>query len=863
MSTLQPGSMVGPYEIVAPLGAGGMGEVYRAKDARLGREVAIKVLPEQFSSDPERLRRFEQEARAAGILNHPNILTVYDVGVQDGFPYVVSELLVGETLRERLGGSSIGTRKAIEYSLQIANGLAAAHDKGIVHRDLKPENIFLTRDGRVKLLDFGLAKLTIPEPISGGRSSLATIDPATQPGVVMGTVGYMSPEQVRGREVDHRSDIFSFGTILYEMITGKRAFHRDTTADTMSAILKEDPPDPSSLNKSVSSGLERILRHCMEKNPEERFQSARDLAFDLEMVSGATGVSSQVTSRVAPRSFAPWKTILLAITLLLIAGIGIALLLQKQSGKNASLSIQRLTFRRGFVTGARFAPDSQSILYSATWSGSPVEIFTTRPQSPVSKSLSLPTADVLSVSSSGEMAILLNPRFTLGWQRTGTLARVPIDGGAPREIVEDVQDAAWTPDGKDLAVVRNTPAKRRLEFPIGKIIFETEGWLSNLRFSPDGKSIAAFEHSTTGDDRGVVVVFDLNGEKKVLSQEWSSASGMAWSPDSKEIWFTASSLGSNQNSIQAVTTSGKSRIVFATAGNVLLHDLTSEGDVLLAKDDRRREMIGLPAGETVERDLSWFDWSFPRDITEDGRFVLFEEQGAGGGHNYSVYVRALDGSAAIQIGEGYAGRFSPDGKWATAVLPTITNQATLLPIGAGQTKPITFSRLNRINNVSWLPDSKSLLVSGTEKGHGLRIWAYKIESGDMRPITPEGISSPFPQTSNDGNYVLGRCLDSGLCHYPISGGEPKKLLGLQDDDIVMGYTADGNSVYAGRRGLFPLDVEIVNVVTGERKPWKRIVPPDLAGTVTPINMLIIPDGSAYVYTYRRVLSDLYLVKGLK
>jgi eukaryotic-like serine/threonine-protein kinase len=286
---LAPGTKLGPYEIVSLLGAGGMGEVYRARDSRLKREVAVKVLPQALSLDSDRLRRFEQEALATAALNHPNILAVFDIGTHEGSPYVVSELLEGETLRERLRGGSIAVRKTLDYALQIAHGLAAAHEKGIIHRDLKPENLFITKDGRVKILDFGLAKLTQPE--GGSHTSLPTLTHATEAGAVMGTAGYMSPEQVRGTSVDPRSDIFSFGAIFYEMLSGKRAFHRDTAADTMSAILKEDPPDFSETNRNVSPALERIVQHCLEKNPESRFHSASDVAFDLEHLSGTSGSS--------------------------------------------------------------------------------------------------------------------------------------------------------------------------------------------------------------------------------------------------------------------------------------------------------------------------------------------------------------------------------------------------------------------------------------------------------------------------------------------------------------------------------------------------------------------------------------------
>src|SRR5438874_701373 len=309
---IEPGAKLGPYEIIAPLGAGGMGEVYRARDTRLGRDVAVKVLPSSYSDDKERLQRFEQEACAASALNHPNILIVHDIGTHDGSPYIVSELLEGETLRQRMSGAALAQRRVNDYASQIAHGLAAAHEKGIVHRDLKPDNVFITKDGRVKILDFGIAKLTQPDG-NLSQTEIPTRRVDTDPGVVMGTVGYMSPEQVKGRPVDHRSDIFSFGAILYEMLSGRRAFHGESAAEMMSAILKEDPSDLSETNHNVSPALERLVNHCLEKNPESRFHSASDLAFALEAISGASPVSSQtmrtmasLSSRQRIRKFSPW-----------------------------------------------------------------------------------------------------------------------------------------------------------------------------------------------------------------------------------------------------------------------------------------------------------------------------------------------------------------------------------------------------------------------------------------------------------------------------------------------------------------------------------------------------------------------------
>jgi serine/threonine-protein kinase len=337
--TLAAGTCLGPYEILAPIGAGGMGEVYRAKDTRLGREVAVKVLPASFSQDADRLRRFEQEARAVSALNHPNILTIHDVGQHDGAPYVVTELLEGETLRGRLAAGALSPRRALELALQVAHGLAAAHERGIVHRDLKPENVFVTRDGRVKILDFGLAKLTEPTG-SGSQTNLPTAAPATDPGVVLGTLGYMSPEQVRGKASDARSDIFAFGAMLYEMLSGRRAFHGDTAADTMSAILTKDAPELSATNRNVSPGLDRVVRHCLEKDPERRFHSAHDLAFDLEALSDASGARPPVSGPA--RS---WRRVALPIAAVVLLATAAAIWWRRSTGAGGSLdSIAVLPF---------------------------------------------------------------------------------------------------------------------------------------------------------------------------------------------------------------------------------------------------------------------------------------------------------------------------------------------------------------------------------------------------------------------------------------------------------------------------------------------------------------------------------------
>ena len=539
---LTSGTKLGPYELSGAIGAGGMGEVYRARDPRLNREVAIKVLPAAFSDDRQRLHRFEQEALAVAALNHPNILAVYDIGRQDdGSPYIVSELLDGESLRERLRSGPLSLRKAVDYALETARGLAAAHDKGIVHRDLKPENIFVTRDGRVKLLDFGLAKLTQFGQASGD-SETHTIQ--SDAGTVVGTVGYMSPEQVRGRPADARSDLFAFGALLYEMISGKRAFHGETAADTMSSILHSEPPELAETNLNVPPALERIVRHCLEKNPEERFHSAHDVAFDLETLTSisSTTVPARATSKTTSR-----RTIAAVIAVAILVGMATFLAGKHSTGRVEPAHFHRISYERGSVLSARFAADGQTVIYDAAWEGRPPHLFSTPASSPEPRTLDLDNAHLFAVSRSGEAALGLGGRVSNHLMVQGaTLARSPLGGGAPREILHDVLAADWAPNGT-LAVAHYVGGRMRLEYPIGKTLYETSGWVSDLRFSPAGDKIAFLDHPYWPDDRGWVAVVDLAGNKKTLSGEWEAEDGLAWSPNGNEIWFTATLAGTDRS----------------------------------------------------------------------------------------------------------------------------------------------------------------------------------------------------------------------------------------------------------------------------------------------------------------------------
>jgi eukaryotic-like serine/threonine-protein kinase len=858
---LTSGTKLGPYEILAPVGAGGMGEVYRARDSRLERDVAVKVLPSSLSSDSERLRRFEQEARAVAALNHPNILAVYDIGTHDGAPYLVSELLEGETLRERLAGGALPARKVIDYTVQTAHGLAAAHEKGIVHRDLKPENLFVTRDGRVKILDFGLAKLTSTEAPADSASLAPTSPSMTDPGVVLGTVGYMSPEQVRGKPADRRSDIFSLGAILYEMLSGRRAFRRDSSIETLNAILKEEPAELSTIAPAISPGLERVVNHCLEKSPEERFQSASDLAFNLEAVSGISSTSqAQKAIGLAPSRKGLW----LALgAVLLLASYAAVFYLGRQTANFSSPSFQRLAFRRGTVSSARFTSDGQTILYGATFGSSPLHLFSTRPDSPESRSAGLPDKiELLSISSSGELAVLLHAGFSNDFGEVGTLARVPLGGGAPREILDKVDWADWGPDGKQLAVVHGVGSKSTLEFPLGKVLYQTQGWIGDPRVSPDGSMVAFLDHPMHEDDEGTVAVVDLTGKKKTLTENWVSVRGLAWSPSGREVWFTATSLGANR-ALYGVTLSGKVRLVYRVDGSLHLMDTAPSGQVLLVDENERFEMMGGGSAQKEDRDLSWFDWSLVGDLSSDGKWALFTEGGEGGGPSYSVYMRGMDGSAAVKLGDGAGWAISPDGKWVLGGNPhKMPEQIVLLPTGAGEQRQITHDSINH-SRAGWFPGGKRIFFMGNEPEHGPRLYVQDLNGGTPRAITPEGFVSTVHAVSPDGKQIYARSLaQREWMIFPVDGGEPRPIPGATMDDSIIQWTPDGKSVYAADYGN-TAKVFRINLATGKREPWKELVPSDPSGVGGIAPLHITPEGKSYVYSLYRNLCALYLVKGLK
>jgi Tol biopolymer transport system component len=836
---------LGPYEIVASIGAGGMGEVYKARDTRLNRDVAIKILPELFAADTERLRRFQLEGQSAGALNHPNILAIYDIGTYDGTPYLVSELLEGESLSDRLKHGKLRLNRAVDYGRQIAAGLAAAHAKGITHRDIKPANIYITKDGRVKILDFGIAKLT------GSKSAeqTATVTLETGAGTVMGTAAYMSPEQARGQAVDHRSDIFSFGCVLYEMVTGARPFQGDTTADVIGAILREDPD----VGAIPSPGLQRIVAHCLEKDPERRFQSAQDLAFDMEVITQHDS-GPQPAARAARPNLTSWL-----IGIVAALACACAVLTYLAFRPVAPKTFDRLTFRRGIVHAARFTPDGGGVIYSAKWEDEPTEVFTARFDVAGSRALGFEGSEFRSISSTGELALAQNTRMVRNaFAPAGLLARVAFSGGNPRALQENIDFAEWSPDGTELAVVRETDFGTQLEYPEGNVLYRTSGYISEPRISADGARIAFLDHPVANDNAGTVAVIDRSGYKRTLTGRYIAEQGLAWSPAGDEIWFSAAKTGARFD-LRAVTLRGRERMLLSTPTAIVLQDVYKDGRALITTLEFRMKLMFRAAGDQRERELSWLDWSLLSGLSPDGKYVIFFESGEGVGTSPLSYLRGTNGSPAVLLGGGVEPTLSPDGQSVVVVQDATT--VAIYPIGPGQTKSITLP-LFTLAMAGLMPDGKHLWFNGNEPSHGRRYYITDLQGTKPRPLSPEGVQSSRPGLVLNGTYLVG-LTGRKLQLYPVEGGGPETPLAIREGELIAGSSKDGKFLFVSSQSEFPWRVYRVSRVNGGRDLLLETNPADRAGVIPGGGILVTPDGNTYAYSISQQLSELQLVRGLK
>ena len=836
-----------------------MGVVYKAVDSRLGRTAAIKILS-TAALNADRERRFVQEAKAASSLNHPNIVTIYDIDTQevDGKPiqYIAMEYVAGDTLDHLIGRKGLRIRDVLKYAVPIADALAAAHAAGIVHRDLKPSNVIVTPQGVVKILDFGLAKLSEP---AGADAYAETLhgegSPLTEEGTILGTVAYMSPEQADGKKVDTRSDVFSFGSVLYEMATGQRAFAGGSKLSSLSAVLYKDPQPASQAVADVPPELDRIISRCLKKDPERRWQTMADVKVALEELREEMDFSNFALASPAPRAPHRPSRVRLWTGAGLLAGILLGLGLRisyerRYSPPPEPPSYRRLTFRRGDVTSAKFAP-GDTVVYSAEWDGAPSTLFSAQPGNREAQPLALPSARVLAISPSGEMAILL------GGEDVGTLARVPFGGGAPREVLEGVSGADWGPDGESLAVVRAVGGKFRLEYPIGTVLYETEKRPPMMpQVSADGKLVAFFDFDVEVGDYALCVV-GPNHPRQVLSRGWRSIGALNWSPDNHEVWFSGGQPGGDP-ALYAVTLSGAQRLVSQTGGMIVMQDVARDGRVLLTTVNSRLGIHYLPPSGGAQRDLAWLDSSLMYDLSSDAQSIVFVELSSGQGRNSAIYMRKTDGSPAIQLGSGNRPSLSPDGKWVACIHHEGgSSSLMLLPTGPGESR---FPKIEdmHFDGVEWFPDNKHILFTGNETGHATRTWMYDLETNKSTPLTPEGTRGT--RVSPDGKWFI--TVDPHkLLLSPVGGGDSKTIADLQGENVVR-WSGDGRYLFLQQREPTSIKVSRLDVTTRQKEPWLVVkVPEPGAQFLGPL--ALSADGKACATTFQRDLANLFLVRGLK
>ena len=850
------GTRLGDYEILDKLGEGGMGEVWRARDHQLNRSVAIKILPNEVAADPGRRLRFEQEARALGALNHPNIVAVYGAGTTDGRAWIASELVSGESLRAVIDRGRLPVRRLIDIAVQIAEAMAAAHAAGIVHRDLKPENIMIADGGRVKVLDFGLAKQA-PSTPTDHTATMAL----SQPGTVLGTVGYMSPEQVRGEPADARSDIFSFGAVLYELVAGRRAFQAASSVETMNAILREDPPD---LPVEAPPALATILSRCLEKRPDQRFQSAADLAFALRSLSyTGTGSGAQAALKKTrhDRSWLGPALAAVAAVAMFAAGFLLAGRLLRQDPPR----FQRITFRKGLVTSARFTADGHDVIFSAQWEGAPARTYLATPGNPEARDLDLPEDSILtSVSSKDDVAFIHGPFLPDG---TGTLARSSVSGGQMRPWLDQVLFADWAPDGSSMAVLRSVNGHFRLEYPIGNTLIENVRYPMPFRVSPNGSLIASLNYYQ-GSALGLNVI-DKAGHSRFIGGVSDQIPNLTdvvltWSPNGSEIWYRSFDP-KEWGTLYAMDLKGRRRVLLRIPGHAVIYDVARDGRILLRTDTRQLGILGRAPGDTKDRDLSCLDMSQLSGISADGRLITAVISGEGGGPRGSIYLRKTDGSPPVRLGDGHMWGLSPDGLWVSAYtsIDASTRRYVLLPTGAGEERVIDIPALHGVNVVyGWSADDTTMFVGGPGR-NGWQNFLWNSQSGKLTTIGPSGVpDSSLPFVSPDRRQILTRGLDGHWWIYRIDGTS-QLVSGLSEHDVPLGWRADNRSIYVAMHhdNNTTMMTAIIDAITGERKPFIDIHPERPVDQVTWAS--ITPDGRAYAYNFLVKSSELYIAEGVR
>ena len=872
--TLAVGTRLGPYEITGALGAGGMGEVYRARDTQLKRDVALKTLPADLALDPERLARFDREAQALAALNHPHIAQVHGFAHEGDVRAIVMELVEGPTLAERIARAPLPPDEALPLAIQLADALEYAHEHGIIHRDLKPANIKLTPDGAVKVLDFGLAKVLAgdapgPDPLGTSPTMMSPVrlhqgisGAHTEVGVILGTAAYMAPEQARGAAVDKRADIWAFGAVLFEMLTGRACFTGDTVTDVLAAVVKTEP-DWSALPADTPPRLRGLLRRCLAKDRKQRLHDVGDARIELTEIAtiGEQPEGSPAVATTARRARRFALIAMPAVLALAAVAVGFFLLGRGIARQAGTPRFERLTFREGYISNARFTQGGTSVVYSAQWEGREPEIF----ESPTDGSSThqwpgLTGFALFSVGSKGDLAVGRRNN-AVSIEEYGPLFTASPSGTAPRPRDENIRWAEWMRDGSTLAVVRRLAGKDVLEIPEGKEVTRTGGQFTDLRRSPDGRRWALTEHPLLDDARGTVAMVDDAGRMTRLTKEFMNVSGVAWSQDGSEIWFSAVERGVRQR-LYAVTASPEPhvRIVRDLPGSVWLWDVDrTTGRVLLGSRRARAGIRGQLAGDTKERELGWLDYSLGADISADGRTLLLTDEGDSASRSYSIFLRSAGDQLPMPLDDGFACALSPDGQWVLAI--RLDGQQRLLRISttSKEVRELPAGPVATYQRAAFLSGGTRIVFVGAERDHADRTWIQDVSGGPPSPLTDEGTAGVT--VSPQDRFIAAVTQDHRLMFVPLDGSKPKEVGTLGPSEAPCQWSKDGNTLYLFRTGPW-LELFAFDVRSHKRGPGKKLEVADPAG-VNYWKLVMTRDARFYAYSYFRWLDELYVVDGLK
>jgi len=835
------------YRLDREIGAGGMATVYLAHDLKHDRPVAVKVLHPELSAVLG-ADRFLAEIKTTAALQHPHILPLFDSGSANGLLFYVMPLIEGETLRGRLSREKqLPVADAIRLTKEVASALDYAHRRGIIHRDIKPENILL-HEGQALVADFGIA-LAVQ---SAGGSRI------TQTGLSLGTPQYMSPEQAMGeREITARSDVYSLGAVAYEMLVGEAPFTGPTAQSIVAKVMTEDPPSIVRQRKSVPESVQAAIFTALQKLPADRFGTTPEFAAAMDVSTSGSRTAGRAASLGLPASRSRRVALTIGAVAALIAGFA-AGRASSGSAPGASIQFTPKTFRDQAVFNARLAPDGQTIVYSAALEGAVPEMFVIRPDYPESRPLGMRETHLLSVSSKGELAVLVRARYMSFRLFRGTLARVPLGGGAPRELMEGIREADWSPDGEQLAVIHDIDGRDRLEFPLGTVLHQSSGYLSDPRVSRDGARVAFIEHPWRYDDRGTVNVVDLKGTRIVQTKEFGALQGMAWSADGRKILFSADEPGRGMV-IHAVSLDGDLREAIASPGDNILHDIAPNGRWIVSQERRAVMVHAKGAGATEPTDQSFLDYSFRPVISGDGRLLAFGDASSTSTTLYSTLLRATTGGEAARLGDGYPLAFSPDGKWVASAIPTTPVRMVLYPTRTGAERLLDVRPLDQLTSADWFPDSRTLLLCGNESGKPSMCYVRAPEDGALRPVTPAGSTDGL--VSPDGRLVVARDGSSGARVYSLTQNGDPPSPAIDSSEQVLGWSRVGRGLLVGTPNS--LTIQRVDLATGRRETVVNDSLRNQAGIVGIGMPVLANDPRMYAFTIRRQTSRLFMVTGVR